>query len=225
VNNRARNRLVGVTAIILIVIVAIFFGASSRNGGAAYSKSVSQATSDKSLVGKRIKVTGAVVPGSWDKKSNPLVFQIRDEGKTTGPTLDITYRKGAPSTFGDDAVAIITGVLKADHSIDAEDMLTKCPDKYSSKTSAETIPGLLAEKAAATGRFVRVTGYVKAGSLKAAGESPRFVLTADPTGGKELPVLFTKATPNGFKDGASLVIGGTLGTDGTFAATEVSLAK
>lgn len=213
----------GVTAIILISVAAIFV--TTSKGSVAYSETVSKATSDKSLVGKRIKVTGQVVPGSWDKKSNPLVFQIRDEGKTSGDTLKVTYAKGAPSTFGDDAVAIVTGELKSDNSMVADDLLTKCPDKYQSRTGAETVASLLQKKGVVTGKYVRVGGYVKAGSLQKAGSTPRFVVTSDKGGGTEMPVLFDKVTPAGFADNVEIVLSGTLGTDGTFAATEVSLAK
>jgi carbonic anhydrase/acetyltransferase-like protein (isoleucine patch superfamily) len=31
-------------------------------------------------IGKRVKVSGSVIAGSWDKKTNPMKFRIRTEG-------------------------------------------------------------------------------------------------------------------------------------------------
>ena len=80
-NKRARIHLIGVTAIILVAIAAIIFGAGGSQG--AYYKTVKDVASDKALVGERVRVGGAVVAGSWDKRSNPMQFAIREEGDDT----------------------------------------------------------------------------------------------------------------------------------------------
>src|SRR5512139_4103394 len=123
-------RLIGVTAIVLIAIVAIILGAGSKEG--AYYKTVKDVASDQALVGERVRVGGAVVAGSWDKKSNPMRFAIREEGDDSqgGPTIKVVYNGTVPSTFGDGVVAIITGELGADGTIESNDMITKCPSKY-----------------------------------------------------------------------------------------------
>ena len=81
-NKRARMRLIGVTAVILIAIAAVVLLTGNKQG-AVYS-TVPKVAKDASLVGKRVKVGGTVVAGSWDKKSNPMVFVIRDEADKTG---------------------------------------------------------------------------------------------------------------------------------------------
>lgn len=73
------------------------------------------------------------------------------------------------------------------------------------------------------GRTFRLGGMVVAGSLvrEADGLSSRFVITDT---AKNVPVRFTGALPDLFKEGKGAVAQGKLGPDGVFVATEV-LAK
>ena len=83
VNKRARNRLIGVTVIILLVAIPILY--TLMISGGAYVQTVSDVSANSTLVGSRVKVTCSVVAWSWDKKTNPMVFRIRGEGATGGP--------------------------------------------------------------------------------------------------------------------------------------------
>lgn len=222
-NKRARTRLIGVTAIILIAVAAIFL--TSGNNSAAYYKTVKEAASDSELVGERVKVGGAVVTGSWDKKSNPMTFEIRDEKDQdgTGPSVKVVYQGAVPSTFGDGVVAIVTGELGSDRIIQADEMITKCPSKYESATGAMPVkdvqPGQKADK-------LKLTGFIAPGSVVAPGGDKRFVIAANPDGsGTTIDVVWDGALPDGMKDGSSVVLTGKLVGDGTFEATEVALTK
>lgn len=220
-NKRARNRLIGVTVIILAIAAAVL-GSGILNGGTAYSKTVKDITADSTLAGKRVRVTGSVVEGSWDKKTDPMVFKIRDEGAKTGPEIKVVYGGAAPNTFGNDVVAIVTGTLQTDGSIKADDMITKCPSKYASKSGSASVADL---RRVADGTSMPVHGYLKAGSLVASsGSSDRFTLTETATGGVEVPVVWDGAMPDGTKDGVQLLVVGSM-QSGKFVAKEVSIAK
>ena len=80
-NKRARIRLIGVTAAILIAVAAMVYYTGGKQG--AYEGDLAAVAKDSSYVGKQVKVGGTVVAGSWDKKSNPMRFVIRDENDTT----------------------------------------------------------------------------------------------------------------------------------------------
>ena len=73
----------------------------------------------------------------------------------------------------------------------------------------------------ATGMQIRLGGLVKEGSWTRAGENNDFIVT---DGESELAVRYAGILPDLFKDGQGVVAEGSLGTDGTFAATNV-LAK
>jgi cytochrome c-type biogenesis protein CcmE len=219
-NKRARNRLIGVTAIILIVAAVLLV--TLLPSGGSYEQKVADIAKDAKLVGTRVKVTGAVVSGSWDKKTNPMVFKIREQGSTTGPEVKVVYNGSAPNTFGSDTIAILTGTVTKQGEIDANEMLTKCPSKYETKSDAATVEQLLA---APGDTPIRVTGFLVPGSLKDASSAERFVLAGAADGsGKSVPVTFSGTMPDGTKDGTELVVFGKL-ESGTFVATDVSVAK
>lgn len=69
----------------------------------------------------------------------------------------------------------------------------------------------------------RVNGTVEAGSIRRLEGAPgaRFVMT---DGARALPVVYRKELPDTFVDGAETVVEGSLGPDGTFAASTL-LAK
>lgn len=224
-NKRARTRLIGVTAIILIAIAAIILGAGGKQG--AYYKTVKDVTTDQSLVGKRVRVGGAVVTGSWDKKSNPMKFAIREEGdkNSGGPTINVVYNGTVPSTFGDGVVAIVTGELSQNGTINSNDMITKCPSKYQSATGALSVQDLLKGGTDLTGKSVKVTGYV-VGEVQPPGGTTRFVIADTAQGGdKTLAVFYDGAIPEGMKPGSKVVIGGSLDSSNTFDALSVAMSK
>lgn len=222
-NKRARNRLVGVTAIILIVVVAILLGAGSKDG--AYSRTVSDVAGNTDLAGERVKVSGEVVAGSWDRKSNPMRFEIRNEkGKADDPTIKVEYSGGVPSTFGDGVVAVVTGEVSTDAGlIVSDDMITKCPSKYQSATAALSVEELLGKGEGAVGKPTQVTGLIVAGSIGPVTGPYRFKIV-DEGGSEEIAVIWEGALPEGMNDGMQVVIGGELEASGEYVATSVALS-
>jgi cytochrome c-type biogenesis protein CcmE len=220
VNARARNRLIGVTVIVLAIIAAIFFSLSS--GSSAYYKTVAEISKDPSLVGKKVQVGGPVVADSWDKKTHPMRFAITDKGGSA--KLQVVYNGNVPNTFGNGVEAIVTGDLKTGGVVNATELVTKCPEKKESGATALTVDKLLGSKSQLAGVPLKVTGVLTAGSLKAAGTNPRFTIqTAN--GSATLSVAFDGGIPAGFTDGVAVVLGGNLDPNGVFDATSVALSK
>lgn len=215
-------RLIGVTAIVLIAVIAVFFGAQSQG---AYYREVSEVAGSSEFDGERIKVGGSVVEGSWDKKSNPMRFEIREENATGGPTLKVVYSGSVPSTFGDGVVAIMTGTLSSDGVLDADDMLTKCPSKYESATDATTVASVLAMGETAVGKPMKLTGYVIAATIQPPGDSVRFSIANAAGETRGIDVFYDGALPAGMTDGSHVVIGGSLDSAGVFDATTVAMSE
>jgi cytochrome c-type biogenesis protein CcmE len=224
VNKRARMRLLGVTAIILIVIGAILF--STRSNAAAY-QTITQVSKGGLKVGDRVKVGGAVVAGSWNNQSNPMKFTIREESDSagTGPTLKVVYSGTAPNTFGDGVVAIVTGSLAPGGVVDANEMITKCPSKYESATGAIPVAELSAGQSMVGKSGLQVTGFVKPSSLSS-NQAQRFTLSEKADGtGKSVTVKFSGALPDTIKDGTEVVVTGTLQEGSVFDATTVAISQ
>jgi len=222
VNKRARVRLIGVTAIVLIGVGAILLGAGSKDG--AYYRQVSEIVEDDSLQGERIQVGGEVVAGSWNQQSNPMRFEIREEGVEDGETLVVVYSGGVPSTFGDGVVAILKGTVNEKGELESDDMITKCPSKYESAAGALTVDSLLQKGDSMVDNYTKVTGVVVADSIVPPGGETRFLVVAE-NGSEELGVAFEGALPAGMDSGSVVVIGGKLAEDGIFVADSLSLSE
>lgn len=224
-NKRARNRLIGITAIILLAIAAIFATVGMR-GGSAYNMTVKEA-STAANANKRVKVGGTVVNGSWDKKTNPMTFKIRDEADKagTGPQITVIYTGAVPSTFGDGVTAIVTGELDGNLTIQSGEMITKCPSKYESATGAYTVQQLKDKATTMTGVPLKVAGLIKQGSILPPGGAVRFIIVDGAGATVELNINFAGGIPEGVTDGSKIVLTGELNEDGAFYATEVALEK
>jgi cytochrome c-type biogenesis protein CcmE len=215
-------RLLGVTAIIVIVVVAILIG--TKSNAAAY-ETVTQLAKGTAKAGDRVKVGGAVVAGSWNKQSNPMVFTIREESDTSGngPKLKVVYSGAAPNTFGDGVVAIVTGTLDSKGVVQANEMITKCPSKYESATGAIPVAELSAGTSLVGKAGIQSSGYV---SSLSSDPAKRFTLAENPGGtGKGVTVKYSGALSDTVKDGAQVVITGTLESETVFDATSVALSQ
>ena len=82
-------------------------------------------------------------------------------------------------------------------------------------------PTQVAANEAPPGRTFRIGGMVQTGSVKREGIEVRFVVTDT---AKSIPVVYSGALPDLFREGKGVVAQGQLGADGVFRAREV-LAK
>jgi len=223
VNKRARQRLIGVTIIVLIVVAALIFGASTTGAGGAYKKSVAEVAADKALVGKQVQVQGPVLKGSWKPGATPFIFSIGDETDPNAEGLKIIWDRPVPSAFGDGTTAIVTGIVGDDGSVTAKTLITQCPSKYASATGALSVADLLTgEMQNAEGTF-HVTGYVVTGTIQSAGSAERFKIGMTESGEESVAVAYDGALPQGMVEGSKVVISGSLDDGGVFLATDVAI--
>lgn len=218
-NTKTKRRMMAVTGIIVIVLVVIL--AVVGGSGVAKSATVADAVAGK-YADQKIQVTGNVVENSYATNDNVLTFAIYDKDGNPGDRLEVRYEGGVSATFGNDVTAICTGKIADDGVLHATELVTKCPSKYENADSALTVEQLLGYGESVYGNVVKVAGSVGAGSLKAAGQGDRFILV-DAETGDSMPVVFEGALSDGIADGSAVVLTGSLGADGKFAATDVAL--
>jgi cytochrome c-type biogenesis protein CcmE len=82
-------------------------------------------------------------------------------------------------------------------------------------------PSQVAAQEAPQGRTFRIGGMVETGSVKREGVEVRFLVTDT---ARAIPVVYSGALPDLFREGKGVVAQGALGADGVFRAREV-LAK
>lgn len=218
-NTKTKRRMVAVTGIIIMVLVAVL--AIVGGSTAAQSVTVAQAATGD-FANKKIQVSGNVVDDSFEMADNVLVFSLYDPEGDVSKQLRVHFEGGVSATFGNGVTAICTGKMTPEGVLYASELVTKCPSKYENATDALTVSRLLEYGDTVLGKPVKVAGAVKGKTLAAAGAQDRFVLV-DAGSGAELPVVFEGALSDEIKDASELVLTGSLNSDGKFVATEVAL--
>jgi len=220
VNSVMKRKLIIATLAIVVVVILVL--AVVGGGGIARTTTVADAASGNVGDGK-IQVSGEVVSNSFRTEGGILYFSLYDSSSgDTSKILNVQYSGAISSTFGNGVTAICTGKLNTSGTLIASEMVTKCPSKYESAEGALTVEDLLSQTSQMVGKQTEVAGYIKASTLKPAGSSERFVLYSQ---GAEISVKFDGALPDGIVEESSVVVNGSLNSDGTFAATNVAQEK
>ena len=218
-NAKMKKRMIAVSGVIVIVLILVlaFVGGNT----AATTMSIAEAA-ENPQAGQKVQVSGNVVQDSFSTSNDVLTFKIYDAEGDPATQLEVRYDGAASSTFGNDVTAICTGKINDAGVLECSELVTKCPSKYENADSALTVEQLLGYGESVYGNVVKVAGSVGAGSLKAAGQGDRFILV-DAETGDSMPVVFEGALSDGIADGSAVVLTGSLGADGKFAATDVAL--
>ena len=226
-NAKMKKRMIAVSGVIVIVLILVlaFVGGNT----AATTMSIAEAA-ENPQAGQKVQVSGNVVQDSFSTSNDVLTFKIYDvltfsiydpDGDAS-VQLPVSFAGGVSATFGNDVTAICTGKINDAGVLECSELVTKCPSKYENADSALTVEQLLGYGESVYGNVVKVAGSVGAGSLKAAGQGDRFILV-DAETGDSMPVVFEGALSDGIADGSAVVLTGSLGADGKFAATDVAL--
>lgn len=218
-NAKMKKRMIAVSGVIVIVLILVlaFVGGNT----AAQTVSVAEAA-ENPQAGQKVQVSGNVVQDSYTTADNVLTFKIYDPDGDPATQLEVRYDGAASSTFGNDVTAICTGKINDAGVLECSELVTKCPSKYENSDNALSVSQLIGYGDGVVGNVVKVSGTVKAGTLTAAGSGDRFVIV-DAEDGSELPVAFDGALSEEVADNATVVLTGSIGKDGKFAATDVAL--
>ena len=218
-NAKMKKRMIAVSGVIVIVLILVlaFVGGNT----AATTMSIAEAA-ENPQAGQKVQVSGNVVQDSFSTSNDVLTFKIYDPEGDPATQLEVRYDGAASSTFGNDVTAICAGKINDEGVLECSELVTKCPSKYENADSALTVEQLLGYGESVYGNVVKVAGSVGAGSLKAAGQGDRFILV-DAETGDSMPVIFEGALSDEVSDGSAVVLTGSLGADGKFAATDVAL--
>lgn len=219
-NTKTKRRMIVVTGVIimvLIVVLAVVGGSSS-----AKPATISDLATGE-YVDQKIQVSGNVVENSYTTENDVLTFDIYDPNGDASQQLRVRFEGGVSATFGNNVTAICTGKMGQDGVLNCSELVTKCPSKYENATDALSVGQLLGYGDGIVGNTVKVSGVVKDGTLKAAGEGDRLVIVDAGNAADQLAVLFDGALSEDIADGSSLVLTGSMNEQGKFAATDVAL--
>ena len=219
-NSKTKRRMAVVTGIIVIVLILVL----AIVGGNSAARTVSVAEALEIQDDSKIQVTGNVAENSFSIEGDVLTFDIYDTeaDPAAANLLRVRYDGGVSATFGNDVTAICTGKKAADGVLNCSDLVTKCPSKYENAAGSLSIPELQGYGDSVLEKPVKVSGVMKAGTLAGIDASDRFVIT-DPESGEELHVKYDGALSDETGEGTTVVLTGSIGSDGVFTATNVPL--
>ncbi|MBI5083557.1 MAG: cytochrome c maturation protein CcmE [Acidobacteria bacterium] len=122
-----------------VLVVAIlgtlaWLAASGIKESKTYYKTISELKQSPD-VGKRVRVTGDVLPGTIRREGERVYFTIHEKEKNL--TLGVVYtgKDPLPDTFRDNAQAMADGKMQPDGSFQASSIAAKCPSKYEAAPS------------------------------------------------------------------------------------------
>ncbi len=136
----SRRRLLLVVPLVAAAAAIVALVLVGMQDKGIYSKPVDELVAQKSkFVGKPVRAEGNLVHGSLVKKEDPCEYRFRIE--KNGVEVPVRFAKCVvPDTFRDvpgmDVGVTVEGELLADNTLEASNVLAKCPSKYEMKEKA-----------------------------------------------------------------------------------------
>ncbi len=136
----ARKRLLLVIPLVMAAAAIVALVLVGMQDKGMYSKPVDELVAQKTkFVGKPVRAEGNLVHGSLVKRESPCEYRFKIE--KNGVEVPVRFAKCVvPDTFRDvpgmDLGVTVEGELQADDSLEASQVLAKCPSKYEMKQKA-----------------------------------------------------------------------------------------
>lgn len=136
----SRRRMLLVIPLVMAAAAIVALVLVGMQDKGMYSKPVDELVAQKTkFVGKAVRAEGNLVHGSLVKRESPCEYRFKIE--KNGTEVPVRFAKCVvPDTFRDvpgmDVGVTVEGELRADDSIEASQVLAKCPSKYEMKQKA-----------------------------------------------------------------------------------------
>jgi cytochrome c-type biogenesis protein CcmE len=125
--SRAKRRAIVAAAVCVLAIVTIIVLGVVLSKNVVYFRTVSEAVAQRSHEGSdRLRVAGAVVPGTVAETRQGVQFDITDGKKT----IAILHRGDPPSLFKDGAPVVCEGNWSKGAAFDSDRILIKHGNEY-----------------------------------------------------------------------------------------------
>ena len=136
----SRKRLLLVVPLLMAAAAVVALVLVGMQDKGIYSKPVDELVAQKDkFVGKSVRAEGNLVHGTLVKRDDPCEYRFKIEKNAT--EIPVRFAKCVvPDTFRDvpgmDVGVTVEGELQPDGSLEASQVLAKCPSKYEMKEKA-----------------------------------------------------------------------------------------
>ncbi len=118
-----------IATLVILALIAVLIVTTIRSTGAYYLTVDEITARSHELIGKKVRMSGAVVHDSerWDAANLMLSFELAG---TDGNRIPVSFHGSRPSNFGRATEAIVEGELQPDGVFRADTLMLKCPSRY-----------------------------------------------------------------------------------------------
>ncbi len=126
-SRKSRNIKLLLVSVSFLLLLAYVVGAGLKKTFVYYYTVDELKANAGKVDGKYVKVSGEVVAGSVNRAGNHLSFILTENGDS----VHVEYTGPVPDAFSEGISVVVEGVYhKANNSLKAKNLLTKCPSKY-----------------------------------------------------------------------------------------------
>jgi cytochrome c-type biogenesis protein CcmE len=118
-----------VATVVILALIAVLIVTTIRSTGAYYLTVDEIVAQSSELIGKKVRMSGAVLQDSerWDAANLMLTFDLAG---TDGRRITVSFHGSRPSNFSRATEAIVEGELQPNGVFRADTLMLKCPSRY-----------------------------------------------------------------------------------------------
>ncbi len=130
--SRDRRFFAGLVGVAAIVTYLVWTGISdTMMYFMTPSELIARAEANPALLEQGVKVSGNVVPGSYEQQTGELLHTfVVEDPDDPAVRLTVEFRHPLPDTFTDDVEVVMEGRYQVDGTFHASEVLTKCGSRY-----------------------------------------------------------------------------------------------
>jgi cytochrome c-type biogenesis protein CcmE len=131
------NEKIMVVGLLAVVGLLYLFVGSATEGGQWFME-VDEAVASASVTPDRpIRVKGNVVPGTYLTAQGSTEHRFSIAGAQGEAAMPVYYNGPMPDVFAEGREVVVEGFRRADGTLEATEVIAKCPSKYEGGLSAE----------------------------------------------------------------------------------------
>ena len=134
-SSRRRRRFALIAVALAMLGLAVGLALYALSGSIVFFHTPSEVAEGVVASGARVRIGGLVKEGSVTRSGDRIVFIITDTAKE----VQVSYQGIVPDLFREGQGVVAEGVLRADHSLAADNVLAKHDERYMPREAVEAL--------------------------------------------------------------------------------------
>jgi cytochrome c-type biogenesis protein CcmE len=135
ISSRKQRRFALIAVALAMLGLAVGLALYALSGSIVFFRTPTEIVGGVAAPGARLRVGGLVKEGSVVRDGDRISFAITD----TANEVKVAYRGIVPDLFREGQGVVAEGVLRPDHSLDADNVLAKHDERYMPREAVEAL--------------------------------------------------------------------------------------